>query len=118
MTDSWLLILIPIGIVLAIWAAMQFLVGSKRLSIGVLFTLVGAYALVALSLCGVLFGAPMLAQINPPSGELTAPSISGGVFMAFLVLAAVAPGVATALLLLAGYWVKAKLPHQTGRSAA
>lgn len=118
MTDSWLLILIPIGIVLAIWAAMQFLVGSKRVSIGVLLTLVVAYALVALVLCGVLFGVPLLTQTDRASAELTEPSFSGGIVVTFLVLAAAAPGIATALLLLAGYWVKAKLRRRTGRSAA
>lgn len=112
MTDSWLLVLIPIGIVLAIWAAMQFLVGSKRVSIGVLVTIVVVYAL---GVCVALFGAPLLAQIDPPSDELTAPSIGGGLFGAFLVLAAATPGIATALVLLAGYWVMARIPRRPNR---
>lgn len=113
MTDSCVLILIPIGIVLAIWAAMQFLVGSRRVAIGVLVTMVLVYML---GVCVMLFNAPLLAQLEPPADELTAPSIGGGIFLAFVGLYAAGAGIVTALVLLAGYWVMAKLPRRAGRS--
>ncbi|ROR76064.1 hypothetical protein SAMN06295974_3788 [Plantibacter flavus] len=114
MTDSWLLILIPIGIVLVIWAAVQFLVGSRRVAIGVLVTMVLVYML---GVCVMLFGAPLLAQLDPPADDLTAPSIGGGIFQAFVGIYAAGPAIVTALVLLAGYWVMAKLSRRAGRSA-
>lgn len=110
MTKSWLLVLIPICSVLAIWSALQFLAGSKRVSVGVLVTIVCVYLLGALI---VLFGGPFLAQIDPSSDELTAPSIDGGLVMAYLGLVAGAPAVFTALVLLAGYWALARLSQRT-----
>lgn len=106
MNEPWLLAFIPICSVLAAWSTLQFLVGRKRMSVGVLVGFVCVYILWA---CVVLFGGVVLAQIGPPPAEATTPSASVGLFVGYFGLVIGTPGVVAALALLAGYWILARV---------